>query len=199
MAWARAVGICGLIRPVSGKIYVGGQDVTKLQPRLRQVGYVPQEGALFPHLSVGRNVTFALCSRGMGHRKALAQSSSCIDVLGIGPLLDRAPVTLSGGETQKVALARAIVSQPRAILLDEPVSALDELSRQDACTELRRIQQHFGLTVMHVCHNLFEAESVADRVGVLADGQLIQTGTLDELRAAPFNSLVKRMVTGPNR
>lgn len=191
--------ICGLIRPAGGSIYIDGQDVTKLEPRLRQIGYVPQEGALFPHLSVARNITFALCARGMRHRKALTQSSSCIDVLGIGPLLDRAPLTLSGGEKQKVALARAIVSQPLAILLDEPVSALDELSRQAACCELRRIQQHFGLTVMHVCHNLSEAESVADRVGILVDGQLAQAGPLDELRAAPINSIVKRMLTAADR
>lgn len=137
--------LCGLVRAVSGTICVNGQDVTHLEPRRRRIGYVPQDCGLFPHMDVAHNIAFPLRARGRSLREALARVTPLAQALGIEPLLDRSPVGLSGGESQKVALARALASRPQLLLLDEPVSALDEPSRKEACSELRRVQEQFGI------------------------------------------------------
>ena len=186
--------ICGLIRIETGKILIGGVDVTNLEPRVRKIGYVPQGGGLFPHLTVGKNVTFSLRVRGLSHAKALAQSGPYVESLGLGSLLDRWPETLSGGERQKVALARALVSRPDVLLLDEPLSALDEPTQRAACAELRRIQRQFGVTTIHVCHNVNEARRVCDAVSIICNGRLIQTAPLDELRRNPSTPEVARLL-----
>ncbi|MFW6062118.1 MAG: ATP-binding cassette domain-containing protein, partial [Planctomycetota bacterium] len=151
--------VCGLRRVVCGRIEIGGRDVTGLAPRRRGVGYVPQESGLFPHLSVKRNLLFP--SRRAGARRR--HIDEIIDMLEIGYLLDRWPGGLSGGERQKVALARALARQPKLLLLDEPVSALDEPTRREVCELLGRVQQQFRVATVHVCHSLTEARQVADR------------------------------------
>jgi len=186
--------ICGLTRPAAGKITLAGTDVTRLEPRLRGLGYVPQGSGLFPHLRVARNVTFSLCARGLSHRAALRRSGPTIEALGLGELLHRWPETLSGGEQQKVALARALVFQPKAVLLDEPVAALDQPTQRRFCAELRTAQREFSITTIHVCHNIAEAQLVADTVSVLRDGRLIQTGPLEELRRRPADEEVARLL-----
>ncbi|MHC4165495.1 MAG: ABC transporter ATP-binding protein [Planctomycetota bacterium] len=182
--------ICGLKRLESGRIYIDDRDVTNLEPRLRGIGYVPQDYALFPHLSVGRNIAFGLRSRGEAERKV----TETADLLGIRQLLSRPIAGLSGGEKQRVALARALVLQPKILLLDEPVCALDEVTRQEVCAQLRSIQRKLKLTTIHVSHNLEEAFSVADRAAILHNGVLKQIGTMDELVLRPNSGFVARFM-----
>jgi len=186
--------VCGLLRPERGAIVIGGRDVTRREPRHRGIGYLPQECALFPHLNVARNITFARRVRGLSHGKALEAARELIEMLGLGRLLGRHAVTLSGGERQKVALARALAAEPQVLVLDEPLSALDEPTRREIAAELRRVQRRLALATVHVCHNLEEAEALADRVGVLHGGRLIQTGTLASLRSAPAGAAVARLL-----
>jgi ABC-type Fe3+/spermidine/putrescine transport system ATPase subunit len=186
--------LCGLKKIQSGKILIDGRDVTSLEPRGRGIGYVPQDYALFPHLSVGQNIAFGL--RVHGHEEA--NIDQITDLLGIGHLLSRSIDGLSGGEKQRVALARALVLKPKILLLDEPVCALDEVTRQQVCTQLSDIQRRFGLTTVHVSHNLEEAFSVADRAAVLHEGLLRQAGTLNELLRKPKNEFVARFMRCEN-
>ena len=164
--------ICGLHRPESGTIRLRGRDVTAQPPWKRNIGYVPQDGLLFPNRTVEGNIRFALEVRGASARRIADAVHRVANLLNIASLLGRRVEGLSGGEQQKVALARALVFEPGVLLLDEPVSAIYEESRNDLCRELRRIKQTLGLTVVHISHNRRETDLVADRVGVLKDGQL---------------------------
>ncbi len=177
--------ICGLLVPESGTITVGGTDVTQLPPRARRIGYVPQTSALFPHLSVLRNLTFPGEVAGQGLHQAREGIANLVDMLGLESLLDRIPPTLSGGERQKVALGRALAARPALLVLDEPVSALDEPSRRDICRVLRATHQELGIATIHVCHSLAEAKSVSSQVGIMDRGQLLCLGALPDLFAHP--------------
>ena len=190
--------LCGLKKIDSGKIYVNECEVTFLEPRARNIGYVPQDYAIFPHLTVEQNITFGLRVRKYAHKDTVTRVSETADLLGIRHLLSRKTNGLSGGETQRVALARAMVLQPKVLLLDEPVCALDEVTRQEVCSQLLRIQRHLGLTVIHVSHNLEEAFSVADRAAILHDGILQQAGTLEELLHRPNSEFVARFMRCDN-
>jgi ABC-type Fe3+/spermidine/putrescine transport system ATPase subunit len=186
--------LCGLKKIQSGRILIDGLDVTSLEPRGRGIGYVPQDYALFPHLSVGQNITFGL--RVHGHEEA--NIDQIADLLGIRHLLSRSIDGLSGGEKQRIALARALVLKPKILLLDEPVCALDEVTRQQVCAQLSDIQRRLGLTTIHVSHNLEEAFSVADRAAVLHEGLLRQAGTLNELLRKPKSEFVARFMRCEN-
>jgi len=186
--------LCGLKKIQSGRILIDNRDVTNLEPRRRGIGYVPQDYALFPHLSVERNITFGL--RAHGHEETNITETA--DLLGISHLLTRSIDGLSGGEKQRVALARALVLKPKILLLDEPVCALDEVTRQQVCAQLSDIQRRLGLTTIHVSHNLEEAFSVADRAAILHRGLLQQVGTLDELLRRPKSEFVARFMRCEN-
>lgn len=151
--------LCGLRRPQKGRVLIDGCDVTSLEPRERGIGYVPQDLALFPTLKVYDQIAFALKLRGL---TAAARVRELADELVISHLLDRQTETLSGGEKQRVAIARALAASPKFLLLDEPLSALDEAMRGDAAAMLQRIQQQHQLTVLHVTHSQAEATQLAD-------------------------------------
>jgi ABC-type sugar transport system ATPase subunit len=185
--------ICGLLTPASGRVVLDGRDVTHLEPRDRRLGYMPQDTGLFGHLNVWRNVTFSLRVRGLGRAQTRFLAQPLVEMLGLTGLLKRKPKGLSGGEKQKVALARALAYSPKILLLDEPVSALDEPTRADVLAELRRIQRTLNLTVIHVCHSLAEA-AIGDRIGVIENGQMQQTGPLAELKAKPATPAVARLM-----
>jgi ABC-type Fe3+/spermidine/putrescine transport system ATPase subunit len=186
--------LCGLKKIESGRIYIDGRDVTDLEPRTRGIGYVPQDYALFPHLSVERNIAFGL----RAHGYAETEVTQTADLLGIRHLLSRRIDGLSGGEKQRVALARALVLKPKILLLDEPVCALDEVTRQEVCAQLLKIQRQLGLTTVHVSHNLEEAFSVADRAAILHGGVLQQVSTLDKLLRKPNSEFVARFMRCEN-
>lgn len=190
--------LCGLIRVRGGTIRLDGEDITHLPPWRRRIGYVPQDYGLFPHLTVEENILFGLKAGRLSRKEAMERAKPIIEMLQLEPLLHRSPLTLSGGERQKVALARALTTQPKALLLDEPVSALDEPTRERVCAELRRIQRELGLTTIHVCHNVEEAMAVSDRVGILEGGKLLQTGPMTELLQRPRNESVARLLRAEN-
>lgn len=191
--------LCGLHRIDAGRILVEGTDVTRLEPRRRRIGYLPQDYALFPHLSVRTNVAF-----GLHHPLAawLSSESRRVDdllqLVDLEPLADRKPRNLSGGEKQRVALARALAVQPLLLLLDEPVSALDEQMRDTLCRQIKDLQRRTGTTTLHVCHNFAEMLAVADRVGVIHAGKIIQIGTPQEILQRPRNRFVAQFVQAGN-
>ena len=190
--------LCGLRRIGSGQIFIGGRNVTTFEPRDRSIGYVPQDYALFPHLTVRGNIAFGPTVRRWPKSSISAKVDKTAEMLDIGHLLARDVTTLSGGEKQRVALGRALITEPKVLLLDEPVCALDEASRQSVCDLLGRIRRQLNLTVIHVSHNLEEAFSVADCAGILRQGALEQTGTLDELLRKPKNEFIARFMRCEN-
>jgi molybdate/tungstate transport system ATP-binding protein len=193
--------ICGIIPIQKGSIYIDGKDVTNLEPGKRQVGYVPQSSSLFPHLSVADNILFPLRIRKSNKKEALKKTIPIIDALNISSLLERSTLNLSGGEQQKVALARALSFDPKLLILDEPVSALDEPTRCEICKLLKTIQQDFSVTMVHVCHNLEEARIVSDRVAIFSQGRIVQAGTLENLIDDPRFEIVRKILrtTGGHR
>ena len=190
--------LCGLRKVASGRILFDGRDITHDEPRKRNIGYVPQDYALFPHLTVQQNIAFGLRAVGNSRKMAAFRANETAEMLGIGHLLKRSVLGLSGGEKQRTALGRALVMEPQVLLLDEPVCALDEATRQNICSMLRRVQKDLKLTVMHVSHNLEEAFSVADRAAILNNGRIEQTGSLDELLRKCRNEFVARFMRCEN-
>jgi len=180
--------LCGLNRVSAGIIKIAGKDVTSAEPRDRGIGYVPQDYALFPTKLVRDNIIFGLRVRASPRNEIENRLDNIADLLDIKHLLDRSIRGLSGGEQQKVALARALTIQPEVLLLDEPVSALDEATRETVCMELKRIQREIGTTTIHVSHNYEETRIVADRVGILRAGQLTQVDTPDEVFNHPADA-----------
>jgi len=177
--------LAGLRRLSSGAIEIDGRRVEHVEPRGRGVGYVPQDYALFSKRTVRGNIEFALRIQRSDRRRMEATTHELADMLGIRHLLGRSIEGLSGGERQRVALARALAAGPKILLLDEPVSALDDETRDGILFELRKIQRQTRTTTIHVCHNLDEMRAVADRVGILREGKLIQVGNPEEIRRSP--------------
>jgi ABC-type sugar transport system ATPase subunit len=166
--------ICGLRRIAAGRILCRGDDVTHWDPADRHVGYVPQDLALFPTFSVREHLEFALRIRRAPAALIRQRVGELADLLGITGLLSRQIVGLSGGERQRVALGRALAFQPTVLLLDEPLSALDEATRQDLYGLLKLMQARTGVTTLHVTHNREEAAALADRVFVLDAGRIVE-------------------------
>jgi ABC-type Fe3+/spermidine/putrescine transport system ATPase subunit len=190
--------LCGLNRLDSGRIHIDGTDVTHLEPRSRGVGYLPQDYALFPHLTVRRNIGFGLQSHGLSPASIRQRVDQLMEQLGLAHLADRLPGKLSGGEKQRVALARALAIRPRVLLLDEPVSALDEQTRDSLCRLLKQLQKSTQTTTLHVCHNFVEMLAVADRVGIIDRGQILQVGTPQEVLQRPNSVRVAQFVQAGN-
>ncbi|MDI6774843.1 MAG: ATP-binding cassette domain-containing protein [Verrucomicrobiota bacterium] len=190
--------LAGLRRPRSGRIEISGWDATRAEPRRRMVGYVPQDYALFMRRSVRRNIGFGPEVRGRSRAEIGRAVEEAARLVGIEKLLDRRIPGLSGGERQRVALARALATRPEALILDEPVSALDEATRETVCGELRRLQRELKLTTIHVSHNIEEAFSVADRAAVMRNGRIEQVGRMEELLRRPRNEFVARFMRCEN-
>ncbi|MDW8027234.1 MAG: ATP-binding cassette domain-containing protein [Armatimonadota bacterium] len=205
--------IAGLHRPSSGRIILNGRNVTDLTPEERGVAYVPQDYALFPNLTAFENIAFGLRVRKLPNEKVWAKVLQLAEWLGIAYLLDRLPLTLSGGEKQRVALARALAVEPQILLLDEPLAAVDEQTRERLCRELKTIQRQTGATFIHVSHNFEETLAVADRIGVmnftegtddkgrgtkLRIGRLLQVGTPEEIFYRPANEFVAQFTRAEN-
>ena len=164
--------ICGLKPVRGGRVLLLGRDVTHLPPADRGVGYVPQDLALFPTLSVREHLGFALEVRRWNPKEAARRVDELTGMLGIGHLLDRRPQGLSGGESQRVALGRALAFRPGVLLLDEPLSALDEDTRAGMYELLRSVQRQTGVTALHVTHSRAEARALADRLFLYEQGAL---------------------------
>jgi molybdate/tungstate transport system ATP-binding protein len=164
--------LCGLKSVERGRIELMDRDVTRLKPAERGIGFVPQEGALFPTMTVGQQLGFALTIRRWEVQAISKRVKELSRLLSIDTLLDRMPQGLSGGERQRVALGRALAAFPKVLCLDEPLSALDDATRDSMCTLLRTISQQTGVTTLHITHNHAEAQKLADVTFVLENGIL---------------------------
>ena len=182
--------IGGFEDPTEGKVFLGGSDVTQHPPYKRDVNTVFQSYALFPHLSVEKNVAFGLERKKVGKSEALKRAHEALELVQLGHLAKRKPTQLSGGQQQRVALARALVNRPRALLLDEPLGALDLRLRKQLQIELKRIQQDVGITFVHVTHDQEEAMSMADTIAVMNGGKIEQAGSATDLYERPLTAFV---------
>lgn len=182
--------IAGIYAPDSGRVLIGGQDVTRLYPEERNVGYVPQDYALFPNMTVQQNLAYGLKARKRNPPDIREKVAAMMEELGIVHLQNRLPLFLSGGEKQRVALGRALITQPGILLLDEPLSALDENLRAQLAQELRRVQRDLHRAFLHVCHSFEEASFVADRIAIMRQGRIEQVGTIQEILTQPSSLFI---------
>ncbi|PPD15540.1 MAG: ABC transporter ATP-binding protein [Methylobacterium sp.] len=190
--------IAGFLIPQSGRITIGGEDMTQVPPRKRDLGIVFQNYALFPHMTLAANVGYALKLRQVPAAEAGERVREALGMVGLGHLADRLPRSLSGGQQQRVALARALVFRPRALLLDEPLSALDATLRGEMRDEIARLQRLHGIATLHITHDQEEALSMAHRVAVMRDGRILQVDTPERLYARPVSRAVAAFVGQAN-
>jgi len=182
--------IGGFEDPTSGKVYLGGDEVTQLPPYKRDVNTVFQSYALFPHLSVENNVAFGLERKKVSKGDIKSRVGEALEMVQLGQFGKRKPAQLSGGQQQRVALARALVNRPRALLLDEPLGALDLRLRKQLQIQLKRIQRDVGITFVHVTHDQEEAMSMADTIAVMHGGKIEQAGGAADLYERPQTEFV---------
>jgi putative spermidine/putrescine transport system ATP-binding protein len=188
----------GFLAPSRGRVVIDGADVTGAPPRMRELGVVFQAYALFPHMTALENVAYALKVRGVDRRERREQAMRMLELVGLVMLAGRRPDELSGGQQQRVALARALVFRPRALLLDEPLSALDAALRGEMRDEIRRLQREHAIATLHVTHDQEEALSMADWVVVMREGRIEQAGTPRQLYEAPRTRWVASFVGRAN-
>lgn len=177
----------GFYFPSKGCILLNGKDVTYVPPEKRNIGFVYQDYSLFPHMNAKDNIAFGLKMRKFPRREIEVKVRDIMDSMGISHLRNRLPSTLSGGEQQRVALARALVIEPDILLLDEPLSALDPRTRESLREELKRVHVNRGTTTIHVTHNQGEALALADRIGVIMDGEVVQVDTPHKIFNEPVS------------
>jgi len=191
--------ISGLERPDSGKILIDGIDVTKVQPAYRDTAFVFQQYSLYPNYSVFDNLAFPLRSplRKESPEKIKQRVLEIATLLKIENKLNNSATELSGGEMQRVAIGRALVRTPNIYLMDEPLSSLDAKLRGNLRVELKRIQKELGATILYVTHDQIEAMTMADRIGVLREGELIQIGTPSEIYSSPADTYVACRLGSP--
>src|SRR5262245_14720823 len=182
--------LAGFVEPQTGDIFFGDQRITDLPPRLRDAGMVFQTYALWPHMSVAKNVAYGLHVRGLARQEVDRRVEQALKLVRMEGFGERRPTQLSGGQQQRVALARALVIQPRVLLLDEPLSNLDARLRDEMREEIRRLHRETGLTMVYVTHDQKEALALADRLAVMDRGQLVQVGRPAEVYHRPVSRFV---------
>lgn len=190
--------IAGLLDPARGSVHIDDQDVTFVPTQRRDIGFVFQNYALFPHLTVAENIEFGLKARGVEGSQRRQRVDEMIELVSLAGLGKRYPGQLSGGQQQRVALGRALAQRPRVLLLDEPLGALDRRLRQELGAEVRRIQQEAETTAIYVTHDQEEAFVLSDRVGVMRAGLINQIGTPQELYRSPQDLFVARFLGETN-
>ena len=177
--------IAGLLPPTSGQIHIDGKDVTRLSANKRGIGLVFQSYALFPHLSAFENVAFGLRLKKLPEQEIQSRTNAGLEKVGLGAFAKRKPAEMSGGQQQRLSLARSLVMEPKVLLLDEPLSNLDARLRLEMRTELQRVQRETGVTMIFVTHDQSEALAMADRIVLMRDGVIEQVGTPEELYYQP--------------
>ncbi|MGH2561124.1 MAG: ABC transporter ATP-binding protein [Thermomicrobiales bacterium] len=190
--------IGGFESPTSGAVLIDGQDMAALPPYRRPVNTVFQHYALFPHMSVGKNIAYGLRMVGLPRKERRRRVDEALDLVRLPHVEHRGPAELSGGQQQRVALARALVNRPRVLLLDEPLGALDLKLRQAMQRELKRINREVGVTFIYVTHDQEEALAMSDRIAVMNDGRILQAGAPDEIYERPRNRFVADFIGQTN-
>ena len=189
--------VAGLERPTAGRIFIDGQNVTRLEPRRRDIAMVFQDYGLYPHLLVRDNIGFPLKIRKIDRAERLRKIEEVAERLHIAHLLDRKPSALSGGEKQRVSLARALVRNPKVFLMDEPLSNLDAKLRTSMRAEIKRLVYGLGITTIYVTHDQIEAMALATRIGVMDRGRMVQIGTPQEVYDRPADKFVAQFIGSP--
>ena len=192
----RSIG--GFIRPDSGTVQIKGKNVDNLPPDKRPTSMVFQGFALFPHMTVYENIGYGLKLRSVEKSIIHDRVIKMMDLVGLSGLSDRKPHELSGGQQQRVQLARALILENDVLLLDEPLSALDAQLRKDMCIELKRLQKTVGISFVHVTHNQEEAMSVADRIAIIADGEMVEQGSPKEIYSNPKKKFTAEFIGEKN-
>jgi len=190
--------IAGIWEVDSGDIYMDGKNVTRTPLEKRGVGFVYQNYMLFPHKTVFENIAFGLNMRKVNKEEVKTRVNEMMKLFNIDHLAHRLPRTLSGGEQQRTALARALIINPRVLLMDEPLSALDRKTRNDLIREMKELHQKFDITLVHVTHNFDEALALADRIAIMKDGRISQVGTSTEIFRKPSDKFVADFVGSEN-
>lgn len=190
--------IAGFHTPEQGRISLKGTDISYRPPEKRRIGIVYQNYLLFPHKTVFDNIAYGLRLRKMKATEIEKEVRAISSKLGISHILERYPGTLSGGEAQRVSMARALVLDPEVLLLDEPLSALDQAMRKEVMKELKRVHRESDTTFIHVTHNQQEALELGDRIGVMNDGRMVQVGTPDEIFRRPKSEFLANFVAVDN-
>jgi len=191
--------VAGFEAPDSGSVEVDGQNLLEVAPHLRGMGVVFQSYALFPHLTAGRNVAFGMKMARRSSADIRRRVPELLDLVGLGDAERKYPHEMSGGQQQRIALARALAIEPRMLLLDEPLSALDAVVRVSLRDEIRRIQTTLGMTTLYVTHDQEEALAISDRVAVMRDGQIEQIGTPEDIYARPATQFVAGFIGKMNQ
>lgn len=185
-----------LIKPTSGSIKLDGIDIANYDLReLRlNIGYVLQQIALFPNLTVGENITLIAEMKKWSKKQRISKAKELLLRVGLEPkdYLQRYPAELSGGEQQRVGILRAIIARPKILLMDEPFSALDPISRTELQTLIKELHKDFGMTIVFVTHDMSEAQSVGDRICVMNAGEIVQLGSAQEIKSSPANEFVAK-------
>ncbi len=189
--------LAGLLDPDGGKIFFGGEDVTRIPPEKRGIGLVFQNYALYPHMTALDNIMFPLINMKVPKQKARLMAEEMAELVQIRELLTRRPKELSGGQQQRVAIARALAKKPRLLLLDEPLSNLDARLRMETREEIRRIQKEVQITTVFVTHDQEEAMSISDKIAVMEKGVLQQYEVPQRMYKAPANRFVARFLGTP--
>ena len=191
--------LAGFETATHGDIRLDGRPINQVPPHKRGIGMVFQNYALFPHMSVGENMAFPLEVRGMGKSDREARIKRALDMVQMGAFAHRRPAQLSGGQQQRIALARALVFDPKLVLMDEPLGALDKQLREHMQFEIKHLHDNLGLTVVYVTHDQGEALTMSDRVAVFNDGVIQQLDAPDELYERPRNSFVAQFIGENNK
>jgi sn-glycerol 3-phosphate transport system ATP-binding protein len=189
--------VAGLEQPTEGSITIGGRDVAGLSPGARDVAMVFQSYALYPHMTVRKNLAFPLRRRRIEKREIDRRVAEVAEMLELDELLHRKPAQLSGGQRQRVAMGRALIREPVAFLLDEPLSNLDAKLRSELRAELKRLHARLSTTMIYVTHDQVEAMTLGDRIAVMHRGRLLQVGTPEQIYGRPCNVFVARFVGSP--
>ncbi|WP_423750846.1 ABC transporter ATP-binding protein [Salinirarus marinus] len=190
--------IAGLETPTSGKLLINDEDVTDVPPNKRGLSMMFQNIALYPHMTIRENIAYPLKVRGVPKEQRAQEASDAAEIMQIPELLDKHPAELSGGQRQRAALARTVVQDPQAFLMDEPLSDLDAKLKVEIRKEIQRVHKRVGKPTLYVTHDQEEAMTMSDRIAVMNDGNLEQVGSPDELYTRPVNTFVAQFIGNPS-
>jgi len=186
--------LLGVLKPESGHVCLDGKDIDSLSIEERNFGYVPQDYGLFPHMTVFDNISFGLRVRNVPSSKVVEKVHKLLNLVDLQGLETRSPAELSGGQRQRVALARALAVEPVVLLLDEPMSNVDEATKADVRVKLKETTKRAGVTTICVLHDPFDATALGDRIAIMHAGRIIQIGTLESLLEKPKDEIVTRLL-----